>query len=41
MGTWEKWLLIGVVKWLLRWLSSNEKNRDKNVPFKKKGNTSK
>jgi len=36
MGTWEKWLLIGVIKWILRWLTSNEKNHDENLPFKKK-----
>lgn len=29
MGIWEKWLLIGVLKWIVRWLTSNEKNDKK------------
>lgn len=33
MGTWEKWLLIGVLKWIVRWLTSNEKNNKKKRPF--------
>jgi hypothetical protein len=27
MGKWETWLLIGVIKWIFRWLTSNEKNK--------------
>jgi hypothetical protein len=30
MGIFEKWLLIGVLKWIARWLTSNEKNQNGN-----------
>lgn len=29
MGIWEKNLIFLVVRWFLRWLSSNEKNKPK------------
>jgi len=36
MGILEKYLLIGAIKWLFRWLSSNEKNqKNKGIRIKK------
>ena len=36
MGIIEKYLLVGVLKWLLRWLLSNEKNRNNKLKKKVK-----
>lgn len=37
MGIFEKNLIIMAVKFLFRWLMSNEKNREKKIESKKKG----
>ena len=37
MGIVEKYLLIGIIKWFFRWLASNEKNTNKQMESKKKG----
>lgn len=34
MGTWETFFLIKALKFLIRWLTSNEKNRDAKVQKK-------
>lgn len=31
MGIWEKNLIVMIVKYLLRWLFSNEKNRNRKM----------
>ena len=36
MGIFEKNLIFFVVKWLLNWLSSNEKNKKSGATTKKK-----
>ena len=36
MGQLETMLLITAIKWLIRWLSSNEKNREAKIESKKK-----
>ena len=36
MGIFEKNLIFMVVKWLLNWLSSNEKNKQAKIARKKK-----
>jgi len=37
MGIWEKELIGFVLKYLVRWFFSNEKNRDAKKELKKKG----
>ena len=41
MGIWERNLIVLIIKYILRWFLSNEKNRDKKTTVKKKGVTEK